>query len=220
MKGVPPLKVYKYSEDPKIPYFTILISILTICYSLYVIKDISGTFFGNIKVIQLEKYGGFTVDHILNGEVWRLLISQLIHVKPFHMLYNVAAFLLMGILLEKQIGTIKFIVIWFLSGSIGTLISTFTVAAPWNLGTGASQAIMGLAALCLMMLFRKENNSKIMIFAFLFATIPAVTLDMITVHYPKLGHITGFGIGLILSYIFMKKNNRDKVIYKEKDSKG
>lgn len=62
-------------KSQKFPYITIIISILTIIYSLYVSYEISGSLFGRIKIIQLEPYGGVTFNHLWNLEMWRLFVS-------------------------------------------------------------------------------------------------------------------------------------------------
>lgn len=127
-------------KPQKFPYITIVISILAIIYSFYVSYEISGSLFGRVNVIQLEPCGGVTFNHLWNLELWRLFVSQLIHVKQLHMIYNVISFFLLGVILEKYVGSARFFVLWFISGAFGTLISTLTVEPPYNLGTGASQS--------------------------------------------------------------------------------
>jgi len=188
------------------PYITIVISLFTLVCSLYVNFEISGSLFGAIKIVQLEPYGGVTFDHLWNLELWRLFVAPLIHVKQIHMLFNVLSFALLGFILEKHIGSARFFVLWFISGTIGSLISTLTVEAPWNLGTGASQAIFGVAAFGLLVSWRKINTSLSLKLAVAFAVIPALLLDLIYAHHPKLGHITGFFMGLVISLYYLKKH--------------
>ncbi len=105
-------------------YCTIIIACLTLIYSLYATYEISGSLFGKVKVVQLEEYGGVTFEHLWNFELWRLFASQLIHIKQYHMLFNVLSFALVGIVLEKYIGFARFFVLWFVSGTLGTLTKT------------------------------------------------------------------------------------------------
>ncbi len=192
----------KYQKYPNI---TIAISILTVVYSLYVNFQISGSLFGKIKYIQLEPYGGLTFNHLWNLELWRIFVSQIIHFKQIHMLFNVLSFALLGFILEKYIGSIRFFVLWFLSGVFGTLISTLTVEPPWNLGTGASQAVFGVAALGMLVIFKKIDTSFLLKFIVAFALIPALLLDLIYAHHPKLGHIVGFMVGLTIGLYYLNK---------------
>lgn len=186
------------------PYSTLFVCTLTLLYSMYVAFDVTGNLLGNVKIIQLEPYGGITFSHLYNLELWRLFASQLIHAKQIHMLYNVLSLALLGIFLERHIHAVKFFLLWFVSGSIGTLASTLFETPPWNLGTGASQAVLGVAAFGLV-LSLKGNSSKWLTAIICFALIPAFALDFISAGYPKLGHIIGALIGAIAGVIYLKK---------------
>ncbi|MGF1732566.1 rhomboid family intramembrane serine protease [Photobacterium kasasachensis] len=188
----------------RFPFVTVIISVLTLFYSLVVNSEISGSLFGAIKIVQLEPYGGVTFGHLWNFELWRLFVAQLIHVKQLHMLFNVLSFAVLGCILEKYIGSARFFVLWFISGTVGTLISTLTVEPPWNLGTGASQAIFGVAALGVLLLWREINTSLSLKFALVIAMVPALLLDLIYAHHPKLGHVTGFLMGWAISLYYLK----------------
>ena len=123
------------------------------------------------------------------------MVSQLIHVKQLHMIYNVISFFLLGMILEKYIGTVRFFVLCFLSGVFGTLMSTLTVEPPYNLGTGASQAVLGVVALGIFVLWKKMNTSLALKVIIALSLIPTLLLDLATVYHPKLGHIAGFLAG-------------------------
>lgn len=190
-------------KSQRLPYMTILLSILTLICSLYVNVVISGSLFGRVDIVQLEPYGGVTFNHLWNLELWRLFVSQLVHVKQLHMLFNVVSFFLLGMILEKVVGPTRFFVIWFVSGTIGTLISTLTVDPPYNLGTGASQAILGVAALGTVVLWKRIDTTVALKLIVALALIPALLLDLADVYHPKLGHITGFLLGWCLSLYYV-----------------
>ena len=109
-----------------IPYATLILALCTVLVSLGVNFQIAGSLFGKIKITELEPFGGFTYKHILDLELWRLVISQFIHVMQFHMIYNVLSLFALGYLLERKLSSSVFLVIWFISGAIGT----FTVPEP------------------------------------------------------------------------------------------
>lgn len=179
------------------PYATIFISSITFIYSSYVAFNISGSFFSNLNIQQLEAYGGFTWTHLKKFELWRLVASQLIHVKYMHMFYNAFSLFALGLLLEPYLRPTKFLLLWFVSGSLGTLVSTFFGTPPWNLGTGASQAVLGLAAFGLILSLKKMNTSKWLWAVLAFTLLPAFVLDFISVGYPKPGHLFSALIGLV-----------------------
>ena len=188
-----------------IPYGTILISAVTLLYSMYVAFAVTGNVLGNVKIVQLEPYGGVTFAHLSNLEFWRLFASQLIHAKQIHMLYNVLCLTLLGLCLERYIHTVKLLLLWFVSGAVGTLIGTLFVAPPWNLGTGASQAVLGMAALGFVLSINGINSSKGLVVILCLSIIPAFALDFINAGYPKPGHIVGVLIGAIAGSIYCKK---------------
>lgn len=193
-------------KSQKYPYITITISILTVVYSLYVNYKISGSLFGNIKIVQLEPFGGVTLEHLWNLEIWRLFTSQLIHVKQLHMLFNVVSLALLGIVLEKYIGATSFFILWFISGTFGTLASTLSVGPPWNLGAGASQAIFGVAAFGVVVFWKKINTTLLLKLIVASVVIPSLLLDLIYAHHLKLGHIVGFVVGLGISLVYLNKH--------------
>lgn len=191
-----------------IPYTTIFISAATLLYSMYVAFAITGNPLGNVKIVQLEPYGGITFPHLMDFELWRLIASQMIHAKQIHMLYNVLSLVLLGVFLERYIRGVKFFLLWFISGSVGTLISTLFVTPPWNLGTGASQAVLGIAAFGLVLYVKGINRSKWLVVVLCLSLIPAFALDFIYAGYPKPGHIVGVLIGAIAGFIYCKKANK------------
>lgn len=191
----------------RIPYITLILVTATIGFSLAINFYISGTLLGKIRVPDLEPFGGYTIEHIMNLELWRLLVSQLIHVKQFHMFYNALSLLALGVLLERKVGSLYFLTVWFISGSIGTFVSTFTVPAPWNLGTGGSQAILGLAAFGLVLYFSNSYRKRTLAFVLVLTLAPALTLDLLFAsnHLPKVGHVVSIVLGLLFAYFYVRK---------------
>ncbi|WP_235199517.1 rhomboid family intramembrane serine protease [Photobacterium galatheae] len=190
------------------PYVTFILCISTFIVSLAVNDTISGTLAGQIKVPELEPYGGYTLEHLLNFELWRLLVSQFIHVKQFHMFYNVLSLFVLGCLLETRMSRFVFVSIWFLAGSAGTFVSTFTVPAPWNLGTGGSQGILALAAAGVVLYASGQLRTKITAFVLGWVIFPAFVLDIIYAenHLPKPGHIVSFALGLLIALFYVRKS--------------
>ncbi|MCL1074467.1 rhomboid family intramembrane serine protease [Shewanella dokdonensis] len=188
----------------RLPYMAILLALATVIVSLAVNYLISGSFFGKVKVPELEPYGGYTLEHVLNYEFWRLIVSQLIHVKQPHMIYNVLSLVAIGFIFERKIGSAAFISIWLVAGSIGTFASTFTVPEPWNLGTGGSQAVLGLAAAGLVKFLKGEVVGRITLLVLVLTILPVFALDLIFSehHLPKLGHILSFSFGALILFGF------------------
>ncbi len=87
---------------------------------------------------------GFTEDFVLNALVsaqpWRLVTAIFLHGSVVHLLSNLFALGLFGSILEKIIGTKHFLVLFFLTGIIASIVASFFYSA----SLGASGAIFGL----------------------------------------------------------------------------
>jgi len=99
--------------------------------------EVHGSIFSKVKILELREYGGVTFQQLGQLELWRLVSSQFVHVKPIHMLFNVISLLGIGYFVEKQIGGKQSTIMFFVSGIVGTLASIIFIPAPYNVGTGA-----------------------------------------------------------------------------------
>jgi membrane associated rhomboid family serine protease len=79
---------------------------------------------------------------VANGEWWRLVTSTFVHFGLLHIAFNMYALYLIGSVLERYVGSLRFALIYLVSGlagSFGALILT-----PSALTAGASGAIFGV----------------------------------------------------------------------------
>lgn len=187
----------------RIPWGALLLSTATAALSVYAAIEISGTWMGRVRIVQLENYG-VRFGHIKDLELWRLVTSQLVHVKQLHMLSDVFCLLLLGTAVERHVGFIRLLMLWLIGGSIATLISTLFVPTPWNLGTGASQAIMAIAGAGLWLVLTGVDRSKSLILPVAFSIALAFAIDLVHVYYPKPGHVAGVVLGLLIASLSRK----------------
>lgn len=178
---------------------------LMLCISSFVAYEVHGSILSKVRILELREYGGVTFEQLRQLEFWRLFSSQFVHVKPIHMLFNGISLFCTGYFVEKQFGGKSLMVLFFVSGIMGTLASIIFVPAPYDVGTGASQAILGLTACGLFMIKTGLNQSVWLKIALVFCIAPAMILDIIYSGFPKLGHITGFVIGLSISLHYLPK---------------
>ena len=190
------------------PFFTIAICTFTVCVSLFVAHQISGSVFGKSRIIYLADYGGLTLEGLKNFEIWRFVTSQFVHVHQKHMLYNVLSIAFLGSLLEQKIGFRYALSVWLLAGCLGTLLTTQFGSPPWNTGTGASQAAMGFAGFGLVVYLLKFKREYLLLCAILFSILPAMYLDFKTAGYPKPGHICSFVSGCLIATWYMYSPNQ------------
>jgi rhomboid protease GluP len=91
---------------------------------------------------QLALFPGMKVNELVyEGQWWRLLSSQYVHLGLMHIVFNGYGLYVLGPILEKAYGPKRFFVLYLASGTIGSIASfLFTEGA----SGGASGAIYGL----------------------------------------------------------------------------
>lgn len=79
--------------------------------------------------------------NVQNGEVYRLVTCMFLHGNSIHLFFNMYALYIIGPEIERYYGPFKFLIIYLLSGVIGSLFSAVLITSP---SIGASGAIFGL----------------------------------------------------------------------------
>lgn len=159
----------------------------------------------SVPILQLLNYGGVDNSHLASGEWWLLLSAQFVHVKQMHMLFNVTALFLLGLAVERVTGPFRFGILWLLSGVVGTFASIYSVAPPYDIGSGASQALMGIAAAAIIVKWRNHDRSRWLLGTLSVTLVSQLALDLISAHYPMPGHVVGFLAGVILAIALVPK---------------
>lgn len=185
----------------RFPWCTLLLCVATVAVSVHAAIEVSGTWLGRVRIVELESYG-VRFGHLQDLELWRLVTAQLVHVKQPHMLSNVFCLLWVGMAVERHLGFIRVLVLWLVGGSLATLFSTLFVTPPWNLGTGASQAIMAIAGAGLWLALTGVDRSKSLTVPVAFTLTLAFMIDLVHAHSPKPGHVAGVLLGLLLASLY------------------
>jgi rhomboid protease GluP len=79
--------------------------------------------------------------YFFHGEWWRLVMPMFLHLSIVHLLFNLLALYIFGPALERTYGGRRFALIYLVSGMGGSLAS---MLLSWQMGAGASGAIMGV----------------------------------------------------------------------------
>ncbi len=113
--------------------------LIFICMVMFLLMYIVGN--GSEDVYTLLYFGANSQALIKSGEVWRLLTSVFLHIGIAHLVVNMYSLFIIGKQLENFLGKIKYVLVFIISGIVGSLLSAVvhdTVSA------GASGAIFGL----------------------------------------------------------------------------
>ena len=91
------------------------------------------------------------------GEWWRLLTPILVHGGALHLFLNMYILFMYGPQVEQAFGTVRFVVMFLLSGLMG---SAFSFAfPPDNASVGASGAIFGVVGVLVAYLYRRRRTT-------------------------------------------------------------
>jgi membrane associated rhomboid family serine protease len=91
---------------------------------------------------ELIAWGADYGPETLNGEWWRLLTSNYVHIGVVHLAFNLWAFAITGPLVERVVGNVGFLLLYLVSGVGGSIASLFW--NPFVVSAGASGAIFGV----------------------------------------------------------------------------
>ena len=122
---------------PKKIYMTYIIIALCILWTLAM--GLIGGSFNDLNVI--AKFGATSKSLLRIGQVYRLITYTFLHAGFVHLLCNMYSLYIVGSQIEAKFGKIRFLLIYFISGICGGLLSAgFTN----SLTLGASGAIFGV----------------------------------------------------------------------------
>lgn len=186
------------------PWSTLLLAVATVALSVHAAVEISGTWLGRVRIVQLEDYG-LRLSHLRDLELWRLATAQLVHVKQPHMVANVFCLLWVGAAVERHVGAWRLLVLWLVGGSLAMLLSAYFVPWPWNLGTGASQAVMAISGAGVWLGLAGIDRSRALVVPVAFSIALAFAIDIVHVYYPKPGHVAGVLLGLLMARLIGPK---------------
>lgn len=187
------------------PLSTVLATVIVAAW-LSVSFAHSGTISFVIYNQSLARYGGATAELVRDGGWWRLLVSQFLHVYLLHALFNAAAILAIGSLLEHIVGPLRLAVVLISTGVAGQLIAVGT--APTIVASGASQAALGISAAALVMAAEQRNRTLLSVAGVYL--IVQVVLDVVFAGHVKLPHLGSLLIGLLYGWYMTRSHARSK----------
>ncbi len=169
---------------------------------VFIIMVFSGFGFFSFKGKDLLEWGANFRPLVTNGQGWRLLTSVFLHGGIIHLFNNMIGLWFIGILLEKYLGTKKYLLSYLATGIIASLASIW-----WNEATvsvGASGAIFGLSGLFLaLIIFKAFENDINKIFLNLILGYIGINLIMglLIPGIDNAAHIGGLVSGFIIGFL-------------------
>lgn len=178
-------------------------TLVAINIAVYVILQLTG-----LQDKAVEKGSLFWLEIINNNEYYRLFSSMFLHGNLEHLLYNMLTLGAIGSTLEKNIGKVKYLIIYLLSGIVAGLVSmSYNMEKELYIPSiGASGAIFGvIGAMFLIVLVNKgrvDNLGKRQMLLFivlsLYGGFKSQGVD-------NVAHVGGLIAGIILALIIYRK---------------
>jgi len=138
-------------------------------------------------------------------EPWMLITSMFLHGDIVHLLNNMLALFIFGMILENVIGSKRFLLVFFASGLIAGLSATFF----YNAALGASGAIFGILGTLVMLKPRMIVYVYFMPLPMYLAGILWAIIDISRFFFPtgiaSASHLAGLFIGLGFGYYYKRK---------------
>lgn len=157
------------------------------------------------------QHGAMYVPYIIGkGEYYRLFTSMFLHFGYDHLINNMIALAAMGWNLELDIGKIKFLIVYFVSGLAGNILSAW-----WDIQTGsmvvsagASGAIFGIIGALLYVAIRNRGRIGEI------SGRGLVAMVVLTLYYgftsggvDNMAHIGGLAAGFLSGVLLYRKRN-------------
>ena len=137
-------------------------------------------------------------------EIWRLFTSIFLHSDYLHLFMNMFTLLLYGSLVEKFYKKYEYLIIYFVSGFIGSVF-TVLLYPPNTISVGASGAIFGLLGAAFV-LVAKSNERTLLVLAVVY-----IIYFIIASFEPGINawaHLFGLAGGVLFGYMFYTRKNR------------
>jgi membrane associated rhomboid family serine protease len=132
----------------------------------------------------------------LHDQYYRLITSAFLHVSIWHVGFNMIALYFVGPYLERLLGAWRFVALYLLS-ALGGSVAVYLFASKYSGTVGASGAIFGLFAACLMFVRELGLDPR-----WLVGTIALNFLLTFSIaDISKYGHLGGFVFGAATSVV-------------------
>ena len=188
----------------------------------------------NIIVFIVLEIGGSTLDGeymlshgamnpalmLYEGQWYRLITAMFMHFGGEHLFNNMLLLICIGRLVEKAVGSTKFLSIYLLSGFIGGFVSFFwcMLNSRNNIVCGASGAIFGIVgAMIIVIIVHKGRYEGITAKQIILMALLILYFGFVSVGTDNAGHVGGLIWGVILTLFiygipYLIKHRKNNII--------
>lgn len=191
----------------KKPVFTIILVVANII--VFFIVSLMGM---TEDAAFMAEHGAMYAPYVMElGEYYRIFTSMFLHFGFEHLMNNMVMLLAVGWTLENEIGRVRFLIIYLVSGTGGTLLSMWQDirAEHYAVAAGASGAIFGLIGATLYATVRNRGqvgdvSGRGLLFMLLFSLYYGYANGGVD----NFAHIGGLLSGVLLAVLLYRKRER------------
>ena len=149
---------------------------------------------------------GYSTELVCQGDYWRLFTYMFAHANVWHLLGNVTALCILGPVLERQAGSLRFVTAYLLSGMFASYTSVCLGLNPGAVTVGASGAICGIlgATIAVSLLtpkfYRRTNTAKL-VMSMVFVLATGVVQNLLGSNIDNWCHLWGSAGGFLVMMI-------------------
>ena len=189
----------KYEEVFKPKKIIVTYVLMAICTLVYILQ---------ILFPSLTTLGAVNGTLVRSGQVYRLVTGMFMHGSIWHLLCNMYSLYVIGCATENYFGKKKFLLIYLVSGIIGSIFSCLFNTG-WSLG--ASGAIFGLmGALCYFGYYYRLYMGKALYSEIIPVIVLNLALSLMVSNIDFYAHIGGLIGGFFITMGLGIKNKTDK----------
>ncbi len=189
----------KYEEVFKPKKIVVTYVLIALCTLIYILQ---------ILFPSLTTLGAVNGSLVRSGQVYRLVTGMFMHGSIWHLLCNMYSLYVIGCATENYFGKKKFLIIYFVSGIIGSMFSCIFNTS-WSLG--ASGAIFGLmGALCYFGYYYRLYMGKALYSEIIPVIVLNLALSLVVSNIDFYAHIGGLIGGVFITMGLGIKNKTDK----------
>jgi rhomboid protease GluP len=164
----------------------------------------------------LINWGANSRSLTLDGQWWRIITCCFLHIGIFHLLFNMYALLYIGALLEPQLGRLRFVTAYLLTGVMASVTSIYW--HPFTLSAGASGAIFGMYGVFLALLTTNliDKVRRTALLASIGIFVAYNLLAGTKSGVDNAAHVGGLISGMLIGYLFypgLKKPESPRLLY-------
>lgn len=173
----------------------------------------AGPFYGNSTAFLL-KCGALYAPAVLRGEWYRLVTYQFLHGGIEHLINNMLILYFIGNALERYLGRVKFLILYFCSGvlaGIGSIVYNNVCGKAFAVCIGASGAVFGVTGALLYLVLVNRGNlqgltRRQMILFLLLSIYGGLTRQGVD----NAAHVAGLMAGFMLAVLLYRRTTGNR----------